>query len=57
MNLCHRRQSQDQSKVIVKLYQEITPENSPNLGKEMDIQVHEAFRTQNKQEKMFHFTL
>ena len=41
-------EGEDREKGPEKLFEEIVPENVPNLGKETDIQVQEAQRIPNK---------
>jgi hypothetical protein len=48
---CWRRGANIQTNCIENLFTEIIPENFPNLGKDLDIQVQEAFRTPNRQDQ------
>jgi hypothetical protein len=46
-----RRRNWDKTKDIENLINEITAENFPNLGENMDIQEEEAFRTTSRHDQ------
>lgn len=41
-------EEEEKEKVAESLFKEVMAENSPNLGREMDIQIHEAQKIQNR---------